>query len=161
MSVQTSYGINHGVAYKGMVADLQLNNSISKLNKTLDIIAYGVGVISDDDNGMQLAAPGATANQFLGVVMYELNRARIAGEDGGVPIERDGTVVSDGVIWVKTLDPVVKDAPVYLRVGATGQGDFSGVAGAGATEGLLLPSAKFISSAAADELVKIKITIGA
>ena len=160
MSVQDTYAINHGIAYAGMVADMQLVNSVSRLNKTGSVIEYGLGVVSDGDDGMQIGSARAVAAEFNGVVMYELNRAQVEGDPAGVPDKRDGTVVSDGVIWVKVLDAVSKDDPVYLRVGATDQGNFSGIAGAGATEGLLLPSAKFESSAAADELVKISLTIG-
>lgn len=160
MTVQTTYGIDHGVAYAGMVADQQLNNAVSRLNKTAAIIIYGVGVVSDGENGMKLGTAGAVADDFVGVVMYEINRAQADGDPAGVPIERDGSIVTDGVIWVKVLDTVAVDAPVYLRIGATGQGEFSGIAGAGATEGLLLPNAKFLSAGDAGDLVRIKLNIG-
>jgi hypothetical protein len=160
MSVQTTYSIEHGKAYAGTPADLQTKNTVSRVNATLATIPWGKGVVSDGEYGMQLGASGATADEFVGVIQFELNRATADGEVSGVPVERDGTVLTDGVIWVRVLDTVAVDAPVYLRVGATDQGDFSGIAGAGLTEGLLLPNAKFLSAGDAGDLVRIKLTIG-
>ena len=65
MSVQNTYGIEHGIAYAGMVADMQLVNSVSRLNKTGSVIEYGKGVVSDGDNGMQLGTSGAAASPVV------------------------------------------------------------------------------------------------
>jgi len=70
------------------------------------------------------------------------------------------TVVTTGPIWVRVLDTVVADAPVYLRVGATDAGDFSGIAGTGATAGVLIPNAKFLTGGDAGDLVKISLVVG-
>lgn len=159
MAVQGGAAIDHGVAYAGQVADLQRCNAVSKLNKGTVGIAYGKGVVTDGEDGAKLPEPASTAAQFNGVVKYELNRARTDAESGAVA-KYDMTVVTHGVIWVKVLDTVAKDAPVYLRVGATDAGDFSGVVGTGATLGVLLPDAKFLTGGDAGELVKISLGLG-
>lgn len=159
MPVIGGNSIDHGFAYAGQVADLQLCNAVSKLNKTGASIAYGKGVVTDDEQSAKLPVPASTAAQFNGVVKYELNRARQDGESGA-PDGYDMTVVTEGVIWVTVLDTVAKDAPVYLRVGATGAGDFSGIVGTGATLGVLLPNTKFLTGGDAGDLVKISLGLG-
>lgn len=159
MPVQGGASIDHGLAYAGMVADLQRCNAVSKLNKGTVGIAYGKGVVTDGEDGAKLPVPASTAAEFNGVVKYELNRARQDGEEGA-PAGYDMTVVTHGVIWVKVLDTVAKDAPVYLRVGATGAGDFSGIVGTGATLGVLLEDAKFLTGGDAGDLVKISLGLG-
>ena len=159
MAVLGGNAIDHGVAYAGQVTSLQLCNAVSKLNKGTAGIAYGKGVVTDGEDGAKLPVPASTAEQFNGVVKYELNRARTATESGAVA-KYDMTVVTHGEIWVKVLDTVAKDAPVYLRVGATGAGDFSGIVGATDTLGVLLPDVKFTSGGGAGDLVKISIGLG-
>ena len=159
MAVLGGNTIDHGVAYAGQVADLQLRNKISKLNKTGASIAYGKGLVTDDEQSAKLPVSASTTAQFNGVLVYELNRARQDGETGA-PDGYDMTVLTEGVIWVKVLDTVAKDAPVYLRVGATGAGDFSGVEGTGATAGVLIAGAKFLTAGDADDLVKISLGLG-
>lgn len=159
MAVLGGNSIDHGVAYAGQVADLQLRNAVSKLNKTGASIAYGKGVVTDDEESAKLPVPTSTAAEFNGVVKYELNRARQDGESGA-PDGYDMTVVTEGVIWVKVLDTVAKDAPVYLRVGATDAGDFSGIVGTGDTLGVLLPNTKFLTGGDAGDLVKISLGLG-
>ncbi len=159
MAVLGGNAIDHGVAYAGMVADRQLCNAVSKLNKGTVGIAYGKGVVTDGEDGAKLPVPASTAAQFNGVVKYELNRVRTATETGATA-KYDMTVITEGVVWVTVLDTVAKDAPVYLRVGATGTGDFSGVVGTGATLGVLLPNAKFLTGGDAGELVKISLGLG-
>lgn len=159
MAVLGGNTIDHGVAYAGQVADLQLRNKISKLNKTTASIAYGKGLVTDDEQSAKLPVPASTAAQFNGVLVYELNRARQDGETGA-PDGYDMTLLTEGVIWVKVLDTVAKDAPVYLRVGATGAGDFSGVEGTDATAGVLIAGAKFLTAGDADDLVKISLGLG-
>lgn len=161
MTVQGGYTINHAAALAGMVADGQLLNSVSRLNKSTTVyIPYGSGVVSDGENGAKLPESGSTAAQFNGVVKYELNRAHTdANPDGAIPLY-DMTVVTEGVIWVKVLDTVAKDAAVYLRVGATGNGEFSGIAGSGVTAGVEITNAKFLTGGDAGDLVKISLGLG-
>lgn len=159
MAVLGGNTIDHGVAYAGQVADLQLCNKISKLNQSGASIAYGKGVVTVDEQSAELPTVTSTAAEFNGVLAYELNRARQDGESGA-PDGYDMTLVTQGSIWVKALDTVAKDAPVYLRVGATGAGDFSGVEGATVTLGVLIPGAKFLTAGDAGDLVKISLGLG-
>lgn len=159
MPVLGGNAIDHGVAYAGQVADLQLCNAVSKLNKGTVGIAYGKGLVTDGEDGAKLPESSSTAAEFNGVLKYELNRARTATETGATA-KYDMTVVTTGVIWVTVLDDVEKDDAVYLRVGATGTGDFSGIVGTGATLGVLLPRAKFVSDGVAGGLVKISLGLG-
>lgn len=159
MAVLGGNTIEHGVAYAGQVADLQLRNKVSKLNQTGASIAYGKGLVTEDEQSAQLPVPASTAAEFNGVLVYELNRARQDGESGA-PDGYDMTLLTEGVIWVTVLDTVAKDAPVYLRVGATGAGDFSGIVGSGDTLGVLLPNTKFLTAGDAGDLVKISLGLG-
>lgn len=159
MAVLGGNAIEHGVAYAGQVADLQLRNKVSKLNQTGASIAYGKGLVTEDEQSAQLPVPESTAAEFNGVLVYELNRARQDGETGA-PTGYDMTLLTEGVIWVTVLDTVAKDAPVYLRVGATDAGDFSGVEGSDDTLGVLLPNAKFLTAGDAGDLVKISLGLG-
>lgn len=159
MAVLGGNTINHGVAYAGQVADLQLCNKVSKLNQTDDSIAYGKGLVTEDEQSAMLPESTSTAAEFNGVLVYELNRARQDGESGA-PDGYDMTLLTKGVIWVKVLDTVAKDDPVYLRVGATDAGDFSGIVGTGATLGVALPNTKFLTAGEAGDLVKISLGLG-
>jgi len=163
MPVQGGNAINHGVAYAGMIADGQLYNGVSKLNKGTANIAFGLGVVTDGDDGAKLPVAASTAAQFVGVVVRELNRAYAATDVVGAVAKRDMTVETVSNIWVTARVAVAKDDPVYLVVGdgtGTNQGQFSNVIGAAATLAVLLPNAKWVSSAGAGALAKISLRIG-
>lgn len=159
--VTGGYTLNHAALMAGMVVDGQLKNCISKLNKSETVyIPFGSGVVTDGEDGAALPVDASTAAQFKGVVLRELNRAYNDTDTTGAQPLKDFTVMTTGVVAVKVLDAVAIDAPVYLRVGATGNGEFSGIAGTGATLGVLIPNAKFVSGGDAGELVKLSLTVG-
>lgn len=164
MSVQTTYTIEHAQAFAGMVFSLEAYNTISKLNKGSEVIPYGLGVVTDTDNGAKLPVSGSLATQFNGVAMYEINRAQADGDVAGGTVGRDFTVVTHGEIWVTADLQVAKDDPVYLIVSdgsGTKQGLFSNVIGAAATLAVLIPGAKWTSSTTgATQLAKISLGIG-
>jgi hypothetical protein len=160
MTVQGGNAINHGVSYKGQVADQQLCNTVSRLNKSGAGIEYGTGVVSDGEGAAQAPDAASVLADFNGVVMRELNRAVADGAAHEAPDDRDMTVVTEGVVWVEVLDTVVKDADVYLRVGSTGTGDFSGIVGTGATLGIQITNAKFLTGGDAGDLVQISLGLG-
>lgn len=160
MTVQTTYSIDHNEAYAGMKADQQAYNTVSKVNKGAVNIPFGKAIVTDGENGGKIAVGASVAADFNGVAMRELNRAIADGDSLGAVPDRDFSVLTHGVIWVTVLDTVAKDAPVYMRVGATGIGDFSGIVGTGVTLGVLLPDVKFITGGDAGELVKISIGVG-
>lgn len=163
MPVEGGNAIDHGSAYAGMVADLQRCNAVSRLNKGAEgtSIGFGKGVVTDGEDGAALPGGSSTAAQFNGVVKRELNRSHLDTDTvGGAIGGYDMTVVTHGVIWVTVLDTVAKDDPVYLRVGATDVGDFSGIVGTGITLGVLLPNVKFVTGGDAGDLVKISLGLG-
>lgn len=163
MPVIGGNAINHAAAYAGMPADAELYNHVSKLNTGSANILYGYGVVSDGDQGAVLPTNTSTAANFIGVVVRELNRAYAPNENFGAPVDRDMTVRTAGPIWVTARVAVAKDDPVYLVIGdgtGTNQGQFSNEAGTGPTAAVLIPNAKWVSSAGAGDLAKISLVIG-
>ena len=160
MSVQTTYSIDHAEAYAGMRADQQLNNAVSKLNKSGSTIVYGKAVATDTEGSSRLVATGDTVLDFNGVVLRELNRAYDDGDVFGAPDGQDMSVVTHGVIWVVAAVAVLVDEQAFMRVGTTSQGDWSNAAGVGVTESISIVGAKFITAGAQGDLVKLSISVG-
>jgi hypothetical protein len=164
MSVSGGNAINHGVAYAGMMATVfELRNGVSKLNKGTVNIPFGTGVVTDGDDGAKVPVAASTAANFVGVVKRELNRAYAASDIVGAVAKYDMTVITTGEVWVTAFVSVTKDQPVYLIVGdgtGTNQGKFTNVVGATSTLAVLIPNAKWTSSAGAGALAKISLNIG-
>ncbi|MGL4544843.1 MAG: structural cement protein Gp24 [Plesiomonas sp.] len=158
--VQASYGLNHNPAFVGMVADGQLANIISKLNTDVVTIPYGKAVFADGVGGAKLPTSGSTAPQFVGVAVRELNRAYGINDTFGAVANDDFSVLTVGAIWVKAAEAVTARGDVFVRVGATGTGDFAAGAGAAATLAVQIPGAKYLTSAAAGALVKVSFVVG-
>lgn len=158
MPVQTSYPLYNPQALPGMRADMEAWNAVSKVNKSTAVIPFGRAVFSDGDDGMRLAAAGTTSAQFIGVTLRELTRAytdaEIAAGIGAVP-NRDAAVFTMGVLWVTAPVAIKKDDPVYVVL-STGQ--FTNVADG--ANNILIPNAKFVSTAAAGALVKLSLVVG-
>lgn len=157
MAVQTSYTRYMPEAIVGMKATMEAYNTVSKLNKTAAIIPFGRAVFTDGDDGMTLPSSTSTAAQFIGITFRELTRAytdaQIASGYGAVP-DYDNTVMTMGTIWVAPAVAVAKDNAVYV---VRANGTFTNVAG---TDNILVPNAKFVSTAAAGALAKISLVIG-
>lgn len=157
MPVQTSYSLYMDAALPGMKADMQDYNTVSKLNKGTSVIPFGRAVFTDGDDGMKLPVTGSTAAQFIGIVFRELTRAyttaEASGGIGAIP-KYDNTVMTEGVIWVAPAVAVAKDDPVYVLLA---DGRLTNVAG---TDNILIPNAKFVSSAGAGALAKVSLVIG-
>lgn len=157
MPVQTTYQKYMDVALPGMKADMQDYNTVSKLNKGTSVIPFGRAVFTDGDDGMKLPVADSTAAQFIGIVFRELTRAyttaEAAGGIGAVP-KFDNTVMTEGVIWVAPAVAVAKDDPVYVL---KADGRLTNVAG---TDNILIPNAKFVSTAGAGALAKVSLVIG-
>lgn len=163
MPVIGGNAIDHGLAYAGMVADNQVENSVSKLNKGTTAIAAGFGVVTNGDDGAALPGTGATATQFVGIVKRELNRSTLEGAAAADNAKRDMTIVTHGVVWATAFATVTKDQPVYLIVSdgtGTNQGKFTNVVGAAATLAVEIAGAKWVSGAAAGSLAKISFGLG-
>lgn len=164
MPVLGGNAIDHGFAYAGMVVDNQLENSVSKLNKSASVsIPFGTGVVSDGDDGATTPNSASTATQFVGIVKRELNRAVLDGATQSDNRRRDMTIVTEGVVYAAPIVDVDKDDPVYLVVSdgtGTQQGLFSNVVGAGATLAVEIVGAKWTSTATAGSLAKISLGLG-
>jgi hypothetical protein len=149
-----------------MLADLQLMNTVSRINDTGAVIAYGKGVVTDatvvgDTPGMKLPVGDETDDlTFNGVVMYEINRAQADGDIAGATDNQLGTVITEGVVWVVATETVAVDEPVWLRVGATNKGDFTNAVGTGVTLSVALHNAKFLTAGVSGDLVKIALGLG-
>ena len=164
MAVQTTYATSHNAAYAGMLADEQLFNTVSKLNKSTTVtIPYGYGVVTDGDDGAKLPVAASVLKNFVGIAHRELNRAYTAGQTFGAVPQYDFSVITEGVVWVTASVQVAKDDPVYVIVGdgtGTNQGKLTNVIGTGATTAILISNAKWVSSAASGALAKISIGLG-
>lgn len=165
MPVQGGNAINHNALYAGMVTSMQLTNGVSKLNKSSATIAFGLGVVSDGDDGMALPTNAATALTFIGVVKYELNRAYQDGETFGARADYDATVVTEGEVAVLPIVDVAKDNPVYLVIGNgttpnPNLGRFSNIVGTGLNTGVLIPNAKWTTTTTVASAQPGKISLG-
>lgn len=165
MPVLGGNAIDHGFAYAGMVADNQLENSVSKLNKGTTSIPFGYAVVTDGDDGASLPTDAATADNFIGIVKRELNRAVLDGETQSDNRKRDMTVVTHGVVYAQALVTVAKDDDVYFVIGDgttpnANLGRFTNAAGTGVTAAIQVVGAKWTSSVAAGALAKISFGLG-
>lgn len=159
MAITKTVALVHDKAYAGMVADLQLANRVSRFNATSAVIPFGTAVQADTDAGsMKPIASGGTA---IGVLVRELVDVTNPGSEQGVNVGKTGTVLTDGVIWVKAYEAVTVGGNVFAGVGATVKGYFCADVGSEYTEAVQITGAKYLDAASAKgDLVRIKITIG-
>ena len=106
MPITGGYTLNHGDRYAGMVVDSQVNNSVSKLNKTGSVIPFGRFVVRDGEDAIKEVTHVTVAGDIVGVLRRELNRAQSDGADSGAPDDRDASVLTVGTIYVETLGAV-------------------------------------------------------
>lgn len=156
----TSYGLNHDVAFTGMVADGQVANIVSKINDDTATVAYGKGVVRNGEKGFKAATASSTADDFVGVLVRELNRSYADGATFGAPVDRPASVLTAGVIWVTVATAVAVGEAAYLRVGGTQTGDFANAADTDATLSVAIPGAKFLTAAASGGLAKLSLVVG-
>lgn len=159
---QAPYSIQHGKAVAGMVADGEVNNSISRLNQSAQTLQYGRFVARAGDANMAPLLPATTAENILGVLRYELNQAQgQTGNVAGVPPARTGSILTMGAVYVEAVVDVVGGTPVFVVNGAGADtGKVSNVVGSGGTAAIAFPDAIFAESAKAGDLVKISLKIG-
>lgn len=162
---QTSYGLQHGKYVAGMVADGEVNNSISKVNNSAQTLRYGRFVARDGDNGMMPLLATTTAANILGLVRYELNQAQgLTGNVAGIPPERTGSILTMGAAPVECITTAVSGTQVFVVVGDgtsdTNVGKVANAAGTGANTAVAFPGATFAEAATANSLVKISLKVG-
>lgn len=157
---QTEYTINHDKAIAGMVADGEVNNTISKVNKSTATIPYGRFVARAGDDGMNPLAATSVSADVLGVLRYETNRAQ-NGTTAGCPVDRDGSVLTMGTVYVEALAAVTAGAPVYAVVAQNANtGKAAGAAGSADTLAVAVSGATFAEAGAAGKLVKVSLKVG-
>ena len=124
MVVQVNYAQVHKPFHVGQIADGRLVNSMNGL-PAVDL-PYGAGVIRDPSDSKKINVPttAAEAKKFIGIVMYELNRALLPDEEGTAPKDFDCTVITEGDVAVRAQSAVAVGDPVYLIFGETGRGTF-------------------------------------
>lgn len=158
---QTSYDLKHAKAIAGMVADGEVSNTISKVNKTAAIIPYGRFVARDGDDGVKALLAASTAADVVGVTRYEVNRAQADVAVAGVPVERDGSIVTMGAIWVESIGTVAAGSPVFAVVAQNANtGKVAGAVGAAETLAVAVAGATFAEAAVAGQLAKVSLKIG-
>lgn len=162
---QTPYTINHDKWIAGMLIDGEVNNNISKVNMSAQTLQYGRFVARFGKDGMNPIVAATTAQNILGVVRYELNRAQgLTGDVAGVPPDRDGTVTTMGKIAVLSITNAVAGAPVFVVVGNstvdTDIGKASNAAGTGAATAVAFPGATYAEDAVAGQLAAISLKVG-
>lgn len=155
MAITGGYTLNHGKAYAGMVADGELNNTVTRLNKTGAPIGFGLFVSAGDEfDRMQPATADA---RIIGVTRRELNH--VTQTDGTYAIQdgMDGGVLTVGSIWVQAADEfeVGDQVAVELTAGA----DLGKAKKAAAPEDAL-EGATVVGYDADAELVQISLKIG-
>lgn len=153
MAITNAVNLYHAPAFAGQVADLQLSNIVSKLNKGKETIPAGVAVQADGADAVKALATGGKP---IGIVVRELENVGPLGIAAG----RTGSVLTTGAIWVKAGAAVTADAAVYAGVGTEVAGTFTAAEGESNTAAIAVPGAKFLGDAAKGELVRISITIG-
>ena len=160
MPVIGGNAIDHGKAYAGMVADGQLKNRVSGLVTGANI-PFGYAAVRGAAEG-EVVAPTAvsTADDFVGVVVYELNRAYQEGEVFGAVVDRDATLMTLGVIWVEAATAVAVGDPAFMGVGASVAGKWANAAGTGATAAVAIANSKFLSAGQPGDLVKLSVVVG-
>lgn len=156
----TSYGLNHDAAFTGMVADGQVANIVSKINDDTATVAYGKGVVRSGEKGFKAVSDSTKADEFVGVLVRELNRSYADGATFGAPVDRPASVLTAGVIWVTVAEDVKVGDPAFLRVGATQTGDFAKTDGSEATTSVAITGAKFLTAATAGGLAKLSLVVG-
>ena len=160
MAVQGGNKIDHAPAYAGMVADLQLSNRTSQLVKGANV-PFGYGVVRGAADGqVVLPTSGSVAGDFVGVAVYELNRAYTTGEVVGATKDMSGTFMTAGVIWASPAAAVADGDKVFLGVGATVAGRFTNAAGTAGTAAVEITGAKWLDTAASNGLSRVSLVIG-
>lgn len=150
MAITGGYTLNHGDRYAGMVVDGQVNNTVSKLNKTAAVIAYGLFVARDGDDGFKAIDGDTTAADVIGVLRRAINRAQ--GNEVGAPVARDASVLTAGTIYVEAAGAVTQGQKVYV--------DSAGKATADSTDTIEVVGAKFIETTESAGIAAVSLVIG-
>lgn len=154
MAITEGYTLNHGLAYAGMVADAEVNNTVTRLNKTGAPIPYGRFVSTVDFNAMKLAAAG---DVIAGVTRRQLDHATPSNGTFAIQDKDDGGVLTMGAIWVEAGEVFAAGDLVKAEVTV---GANQGKAIKATDENDALPNAVVTDYYADKQLVQISLKIG-
>lgn len=130
MSLWTEYSQQTPKGTAGSLYDLTVRTVDSFRNEEADgVLLPGVGVVHGTNPGTDIALPktGATADKFVGVVMYGgSNELDMKKNQLIIPEGYHVSVMRNGRVWVKMAEgeEPTYGAPVFLVVGGDGAGLF-------------------------------------
>lgn len=121
--MQTSYSINHSVAFEGQLSNAgNLNKAIPATNKSGADIAMGRFVVRDATNSssvnlaMKLPGGASVAADLLGILAQ--SHAHITSSLGAVKDTQQGNVVRQGTVWMKAEEACGPGDVVFMRITA-------------------------------------------
>lgn len=129
MSLWTEYSQQTPKGTAGSLYDLTVHTVDSFRNQEKDgALLPGVGVVHGDNPGADIALPatGATADKFVGVVMYGGSNELDMKNNLIIPNGYHVSVIRNGRVWVKMAEgeePNYGD-PVYLAISGDEAGCF-------------------------------------
>lgn len=161
MGITKQVALKHNAYFVGQVADIEVKNTISKVNGTEAVIPFGVAVAYDGEEGIKAVTTSTTSAQVCGITVREYQNVTLPNEQFGVNPQATATVLTMGAIAVVAGADVQAGDAVFVGLGADVAGKFTKVAGSGATLAVALAGAKFRHSAKAGEVVVIALNLGA
>jgi len=106
---QTSYSLNHAIAFAGMKADSQFSH-IAAFSAEAQI-AFGLGVTRGTDPEIQSKAISAVGDEFLGITLYHESQTT-----GDYTANDPEAILKRGNAWVPTTGAVVAGEIAYVNV---------------------------------------------
>lgn len=168
MAAQTSYATNIGVAFAGMLGDLNPHSTETIVSAESSAeIPFGVFVAkggSTDSGGIM---PAASTAKLRGVLLAGDTRSKgVNGDIGTLGLKPKclGTLLMDGRVWVVSETAVNFGDPVFVRYAAGAGGTQLGAVrnATVASEMIDLTSkARFVGTIAAPGLVQIELDMTA
>ena len=161
MAITNPVKLYHDAYFAGQVADLQLANKVSRLNKSGSTIPYGLAVARDGVDGFKLPGTGSTAADFLGIPERAYQDITDDGKEFGTRAGKTATIVTMGAIAVLVAADVTAGELAAFSLEAGKEGRFlpASAAASGATS-VAIPDARFLSDAKAGEIALLTFRIG-
>lgn len=158
MAITDKVNLYHSPAFAGQVADIELCNTVSRTNTDKDVIAYGLGVVRDGENGFKLPTTTSNATDFVGVPVRSLQDITPAGKAFGTNPQFVASVLTVGAIWVTVSEKVAAGEPACLAIASGSAGKFCKTAGD--STAVAIPGAVFRTGAEANGLALVAFNIG-
>lgn len=148
-------------AYEGGHA--QLISVRSGRNNSGANVPVGRGVVHDTGAGTSELAfklPSLVGDVILGVLISDQTHP----QNGGVPDDAMGSIVTHGEVWVSVEQAVTPSSPVFCRYNAAGATGTNPAVGkfrtdADTAKAVAMTNARFLTSAAAGGLALLQINI--